>query len=241
MKHKPLASCQRGVTLISLLVGLVVAMIAVLAMLTLYRTAVQVTTQAEEYARITGDRSAAMVAANRVLQNIGFGVLNAQFDNSAVLQKCGSIALSSGSYQLSGCSSADPGYKPKILIWRYETFGIPTVPPTGWCEGLAIDTNGSLLYLRPQNCASLNITSWAGADVAKLFSSSALVSGVYHEFELSNDSCNPFGIDSVAAAHSISLIAHHPINDEPLTYDPSDDSSFIPFRMQTCLTNLSAP
>ncbi|MCK9505347.1 MAG: hypothetical protein M0Q95_14345 [Porticoccaceae bacterium] len=241
MRHKLFASRQQGVTLVSLLVGLVVAMIAILAMLTLYRTAVHVTVQSEESAQIAGDRSAAMLTAHRVLQNIGFGVLDAQLEDQDVLKQCDSISLGSGNYQLSGCDKVNPDTEiDDVLIWRYETFSDPAVPPTGWCEGLAID-NGSLFYLRPQGCASLNVTSWAETEVARLFPSSARVSGGLHKLEFSADSCRPFGIQGATAAHSVSLVAHHPISDPP-SEDPSEseDPIYIQFRMQTCLTNLSA-
>ncbi|HIZ52065.1 MAG TPA: hypothetical protein IAA18_13410, partial [Candidatus Pseudomonas excrementavium] len=54
---------HRGATLVSLMVGLVVSMIAVLGMLALYRTAVQVTGESTRYARVTGDRSTAIINA----------------------------------------------------------------------------------------------------------------------------------------------------------------------------------
>lgn len=235
---------ERGVTLISLLVGLIVAMIAILGMLTLYRTSVQVTAQSGEYARITGDRSAAMITAHTVLQDIGFGLANPEFGNNNVLQACKSITLSGGDYDLGNCEKADLG-EHNILLWRYETLELPSAPATGLCEGLAIDEDsGTLFYLRPQSCGSLNVTTWAEADVAVLFSSPIYRGGRFHKFEITKDGCNPFGISGASGGYEVTLIAHHPTSDDPEdpnAYDPGDDSSFLPFRMQTCLTNLVPP
>lgn len=237
MKQKHWLSRQQGITLVGLLVGLLVGMIAILGMLTLYRTAVQVTTQSGEYARITGDRSAAMVTAHRVLQNIGFGVSSSGLSDSNVLQECESIELSGGNYQLSNCDAAGNGQY-NILVWRYETLELPGAPAEGWCEGLAINASGSLLYLRPQTCASLTPPAWPESDVAVLFAGSPLVGGLFHEFEVSTADCTSFGIENAAGSHSVTLIAHHPTSDDPDDYDPDTDSTFLPFRMQTCLTNL---
>lgn len=228
---------ERGVTLISLLVGLIVAMVSVLAMLALYRTAVQVTSQSGEYARITGDRSAAMITAHTVLQDIGFGLANPEFGNNSVLQACNSITLDAGNYQLSGCSAADEN-EHRILLWRYETLALPSAPATGWCEGLAIDSGGGLLYLRPQSCGSLNLATWAASDVAVLFASSSTVGGVFHRLEITRNNCSPFGIAGGAGKYEVTLVAHHPTSDDPADYNELDESTFLPFRMQTCLTNL---
>ena len=65
---------QRGETLIGLMIGMLIAMIAAVGMLTLFREVVQVSAVASKSAREDGERISALVTSHMLLQQAGFGM-----------------------------------------------------------------------------------------------------------------------------------------------------------------------
>ncbi|MEZ2744202.1 hypothetical protein ACBQ16_03265 [Halopseudomonas bauzanensis] len=228
---------HRGATLVSLMVGLVVSMIAVLGMLALYRTAVQVTGESTRYARVTGDRSTAIINAETLLQNAGYGIDGAALTSTVVL--CDSITAGSNGYQPGSCAAATVDQRKPVMIWRFATLAAPlgSGPAASQCEGLAID-NGQLLYLHALPCANTTaLPSWSQDDVSVLFATSGLAGGVFAGIELESEPCAAFGVGGTGAVMAI-LEAHHPITDNPGDYRPTDPATFRQFISRTCLTNI---
>ncbi|MCO5785410.1 hypothetical protein DHB74_03455 [Pseudomonas sp. G11-1] len=228
---------QCGATLVSLMVGLVVSMVAVLGMLALYRTAVQVTSESTRYARVTGDRAAAIINAETLLQNAGYGIDGAVLTSAVVL--CDDISAGSNGYQPSSCTAATVDQQQPVMIWRFATLAAPlgNGPAASRCEGLAIN-NGQLLYLHALPCASTTaLPSWSHDDVSVLFATSGLAGGVFAGIELESESCAAFGVGGTGTVMA-TLEAHHPITDDPENYRPTDPATFRQFFSRTCLTNL---
>lgn len=228
---------HRGATLVSLMVGLVVSMVAVLGMLALYRTAVQVTGESTRYARVTGDRAAAIINAETLLQNAGYGIDGAALTSTVVL--CDSISAGSNGYQPGSCAAATVDQRRPVMIWRFATLAAPlgSGPAASQCEGLAID-NGQLLYLHALPCASTTaLPTWSQDDVSVLFATSGLAGGVFAGIELESEPCAAFGVGGTGAVMAM-LEAHHPITDNPEDYRPTDPATFRQFISRTCLTNI---
>ncbi len=139
---------QRGVTLISLMVGLIISMVAVLGMLALYKTAVQVTSESARYARVTGDRAAAILQADAVLQNMGFGLESARLSSTAV--SCQGIKTNQATYAFDQCSSATPDQPTSVLLWRFVTPGPPHLQIAG-----ALKNRSSLMAVLIRQILSL--------------------------------------------------------------------------------------
>lgn len=233
---------QRGVTLISLMVGLIISMVAILGMLALYKTAVQVTSESARYARVTGDRAAAILQADAVLQNIGFGLENARLSSTAI--SCSNINLNHPTYTFDQCASATPDQPALVLLWHFTTPGPPleSAPARSICEGLAID-QGRLLYLHRLTCNNLTVLpAWNKSNVSVLFDTSGLNGGVFTNIEVKTENCAAFGVAGAGAGTMIATLeAHHPITDEAADYDPDNDHTFRRFTAHTCLTNLDGP
>ncbi|WGK61011.1 hypothetical protein QAO71_13190 [Halopseudomonas sp. SMJS2] len=228
---------QCGATLVSLMVGLVVSMVAVLGMLALYRTAVQVTSESTRYARVTGDRAAAIINAETLLQNAGYGIDGAVLASAVVL--CDDISAGSNGYQPSSCTAAIVDQQQPVMIWRFATLAAPlgSGPAASRCEGLAIE-NGQLLYLHALPCASTTaLPSWSHDDVSVLFATSGLAGGVFAGIELESEPCAAFGVGGTGTIMA-TLEAHHPITDDPEDYRPTDPATFRQFFSRTCLTNI---
>lgn len=65
---------QRGMTLISLMIGLVISMLAILGSLSLYKTLISVATDSKLDAQHDGQLAAAMLTVQMEIQNAGYGI-----------------------------------------------------------------------------------------------------------------------------------------------------------------------
>ncbi|HBN53705.1 MAG TPA: hypothetical protein DD456_06615 [Stenotrophomonas sp.] len=126
---------QRGQSLISMMIGLVISLITIAAMLTLYKTMVGVSNEASVAARRDGQISAGLLAAQIELQSAGFGVAPTEPLNQR-------LAISNNGKQ---------------VAWRYND-------GANRCAGLWVDGNG-LYRLPPKNgCADAGAVSWNASE-----------------------------------------------------------------------------
>ena len=143
---------QQGVTLISLMVGLLISMVALLGMMSLYSTVVQSTTQSTRDARIAGERSAALLLASRQLLGAGFGIVDTTYGKDLLLKVGGSLDTDD---RLSGGTSVAIGNEGNTLIWRWISQP-GEVGEKRWCGGLHVQPSSSeqagLYMLQPQTC-----------------------------------------------------------------------------------------
>lgn len=72
--QKPLAQRQRGMTLISLMVGMLLSMISILAGMMLYQSMARVSVESRADAKQDGQLSSAMLALQLELQSAGYGI-----------------------------------------------------------------------------------------------------------------------------------------------------------------------
>ena len=109
---------QRGISLISLMIGLLVSLLAVMGMMALYRTVMHTTTESGAYAQLAGDRSAALLVAHTYLQGAGFGVEDATLGDHLLL--C-SPSMNDGRLGVGGGRSGDGGLLANLgfgHLWR---------------------------------------------------------------------------------------------------------------------------
>ncbi|QIB49629.1 PilW family protein [Pseudomonas sp. OIL-1] len=213
-------SRQRGVSLISLMIGLLISLIAVVGMMALYRTVVHTTAESGSYARMTGDRSAAVLTAHVHLQEAGFGIDEARL--GADLAFC-SGNLAQGLLTIGTCSASRRG---TLLLWRTQSTGER-------CAGLYMAPTGDLQYLKPQPCAGAALGgAWQQQDRVRLYTKS-LDGAVFDSMELREESCQALGVAG-AGALKVNLVAHHPVAEQ---YDAADPDTFVLINSSTCLIN----
>lgn len=214
------ARAQRGVSLISLMIGLLISLIAVMGMMALYRTVVHTTADSGSFARMTGDRSAAVLTAHMHLQEAGFGIDDATLGRD--LAFC-SASLAQGQLTLGACSAARQG---KLLVWRSRT-------PAQTCAGLYITPEGDLQYLQPRVCTGTALAgSWPEQERARLYTKN-LEGAVFDSMTLVQEACQAMGVTGAGAVR-VSLLAHHPIAEQ---YEAGDPASFLPVNSSSCLVN----
>lgn len=146
---------QSGVSLISLLIGLLISMVALLGMLSLYGTVVKSTVESTRDARIAGERSSALLVAGMQLQGAGYGIDGAALGDDLLLLAGTSLDRDGGS--LSGGTNVIGNGN--TLIWRTRPDGATT-----WCSGLHAPSSagqGGLYLLQPQSCSAItSVSTW---------------------------------------------------------------------------------
>lgn len=91
---------QRGLTLISLMIGTAFSMLTILAMLALYKNLIQFSIEATQDANHDGGLASAMLIAQLELQNAGFGI-NKDFDETVFIHNTASTNALLWYYKLS--------------------------------------------------------------------------------------------------------------------------------------------
>lgn len=135
---------QRGMTLISLMVGTVLSMLTILAVLALYKNLIQVSVTASQDAKHDGGLASALLTAQMELSSAGFGL----DENASTL-----IHLPSGT---------------TAILWRYKALNATQVSCSGLLlrpqPGKEADAH-TLTLLHKADCSTaLNSLSVANSD-----------------------------------------------------------------------------
>lgn len=139
---------QCGQSLISMMVGLVISLITIAAMMTLYKTMVEVSSNASRSALRDGQVSAALLSAQMDLQSAGFGVPAADSLNSKLYVR-------------------EAG---KELVWRYKA----ELTASGYvCSGLRLVDGEGLYRFTPKVCSDAEAATWNGNEQRLLAGSAA--------------------------------------------------------------------
>ena len=136
---------QRGITLISLMTGLAISMVLVLATLMLFQRMVRATTAARSDAQADAQRSAAFLSAGIAAQEAGYGIDAAQAGTHLVVLTSAALADSA----LSG-APASLGATGNAVVWAENATGARR------CSALLAPSGsgqGGLRKLGPVPCA----------------------------------------------------------------------------------------
>lgn len=208
---------QRGISLISLLIGLLVSSIVLVGMVMVFRNTIQQVVPSAESARSEGERVSALLAAHMMLQDAGFGTDGDQDEHFTFLS---AASLSGTTLSASGAGTA--------AVWR------KTIDTSHTCEGLYADDSGGLWRLGSTSCGSTGIDlasiSW---NLTPLVEESRIrpddVGEIVRviEMELVDEECSPFGI-SPDIKGDIAVRFKYPVN-------VGGESQFV--ESTTCLIN----
>lgn len=142
---------QRGITLISLMTGLAISMVLVLATLMLFQRMVRATTAARIDAQADAQRTAAFLSAGIAAQEAGYGIDAAQAGTHLVVLKDAKLDGSTLSGTLASPGTpASPGDIGNAVVWAENATG------TQRCSALlapSLSDKGGLRKLGPVPCA----------------------------------------------------------------------------------------
>ena len=151
---------QRGITLISLMTGLAISMVLVLATLMLFQRMVRATTAARSDAQADAQRTAAFLSAGIAAQEAGYGIDAAQAGTHLVVLTNAALADSA----LSG-TPASLGATGNAVVWAENATGTPQ-PRCSALLAPSLSDKGGLRKLGPvpcDNAAAFATLAWTTA------------------------------------------------------------------------------
>lgn len=187
-----------GFTLISMLVGLVIGILSIIAMLVMYRTLIGTARHIKDQATTDGQLATTSIAAQELLQQAGFGVTSAAAGTDLILLS--NAALAGG--KLSGTAAGAYGATNtgNALIWGYNPTGASSAVNAASyrCEGLIVTITGSsndpttsLQWLSPVNCS--NAAQWQSLTWQSQSMASIKGIGATSNLQLTPSTCWPYG------------------------------------------------
>lgn len=210
---------QRGMSLVSLMVGLLLAMIGILAGMTLYKNIVQTSIQTRNDALQDGQLASAMLTLQLELQNAGFGIVPG-----------GTVphVMRSGN----------------TLYWRYAVNNA-TQCRGFQIQDLDNNTRRELQILKtrdgtPCNTAdALNTFQWEVSSAVASFrdSDAADADLPIITLDLVNGQCFPYGMGTVAAHPVVTIIADNAAISAAKKAGSAATPN-TPFRYDFCLSNI---
>lgn len=221
---------QRGFNLISLMVGMTLSLVSVLAMLSLYRNMVGISVQSIQDARQDGQIAAALLTAQQELRNAGFWITDTP--DTAIKLLYGA-ALANGTLSRTG-ERAWP-YTTEVsgnaLIWIYKTGSTATAT----CAGLLVQA-GKLMRLQgASSCTALsqwNSTTWTTTTLIESNQPADF-------FKAIQIACWPFG-KAVTPFSTVPVkVTMTAATSVPDSTNTSSTPSYVKSTSETCLTNLA--
>ena len=180
---------QRGVSLLSLLIGLVISMIAVLGVTSLFRTVIKNNTEASQNARVTAERAAAMLIADMHLADAGFGLEGSLSVNLLLLQDA---QLNEDETAVTGTAVTSISGEGNALIWRFNESAL-TEAASYVCAGLYASDDGIGYLSRPSGSNCDSVSDALGESDWKL--EPLVERGPKFSIEINRDAdCSSFGI-----------------------------------------------
>ncbi|WP_313517379.1 PilW family protein [Pseudomonas sp.] len=208
---------QRGMTLISMMVGLVISMFSIVAMLSLYRSLVHSAVVATRDANLDGQIAAGLLSAQLEIQSAGFGI-----------ESAGNADLTLATTNLDSSTHA--------LLWRlvdtssYRCRGLLERSVNDSATGQSMRV---LSLLQADSCdasGSLSGKSWAVVgDLAEFRGQNA----AQVTFEIDSSDCWPFGVGDSTTTSSHALVRLSAPSSSQLAGAAAD-----PISYSICLPNI---
>ena len=226
MPVDPPSTRQRGTTLISLMIGLAISMIVVLATMMLFQRTSRVTGEARRDAQADAQRSAAFLAANMALQEAGYGINAAQTGTHLVVLRGAKLTGTA----MTGTTVAVGATDGTAVVWAENTTG------TTHCSGLLALNGNEPAGLRKLGPATCNDAS----NFAAVAWPSQALSKTPVTFKWEAASCSSFGIAPITPASTPASGAGAGTQQVLLTLS-SANSNGVTLQTSQCLTNISVP
>ncbi len=213
---------QQGMTLISLMVGLLLSMIGILAAMTLYKNLVHASVEARADAAQDGQLASAMLSLQLEVQSAGYGITSDEPGTHLQLV-------------------AGP---PQTLYWRYRAATNATVYV---CHGFRIEDSENntrrqlqLLSLSAASCnASADLSSlqgWTSNAVAEFRTSAAAPSLPAITITKTIQKCFPYGMGEAADHQMVTITADNAARRAAV--DSSTAMPNAPIVYNFCIPNL---
>ena len=184
---------QKGFTIVSLMIGLVISMLCLIALLTLFKAVITTSVDSQQNAQQNTQLFNGLTLAQMLAQNAGFG-----FSSGT------NILISSSILTLDNNIRVE---NQKAVLWRY--YATINLPSTLTCRGIASVLNNNqtkLILLKANSCAQTNnleSLTWKVDRVLAILPSTSTIS-----FNLVTQTCAPYGIGTAASHSKLTIIAN---------------------------------
>lgn len=207
---------QRGVSLISLMIGLVISMIVVVGALALFQNTAKRTATARQDVLSDAQRTSSFLSAGLSLQDAGFGITTPTAGTHLVWLRNATISGTTLSGTAISAGTALTAGVPYALIWAENITG------TVRCSGILAPLTGGLRKLGPVNCT--NAAAWSSLAWTNSLLSDTPATPVTIRLETVN--CQPFGITTNEGTLRVTFSANN--------------SNGVALSASQCLINFSA-
>lgn len=205
---------QRGVSLISLMIGLVISMILVVGALVLFQNTAKRTAEARQDVLGDAQRTSSFLSAGLSLQDAGFGITTPAAGTHLVLLQNAAIT---GTTLTGTAVTLDTTLRQgNAVVWAENITG------TVRCSALLAPLTGGLRKLGPVNCANAtawNTLVWTNNSLSDIPATPAAI-------RIQTINCQPFGITSNEGTLQVTFSANN--------------SNGIALSASQCLINFSA-
>ncbi|WP_411360369.1 hypothetical protein [Pseudidiomarina salilacus] len=201
---------QSGVSLISLLIGLLIASIVVVAMMTVYQTSVRTMMKSAESARLQSESLSTLLTSHLSLQGAGYGMpVDDLLDNP-------DMAIDFSAAQFNGSGRLVTGGAGIALVWRY---GVDTnndfEVDNFRCEGLYVSADvGVVQLVSNSSCSTARRVSWPSipwlqvplaspSQLTNLDGEDAEINNFFVNLEDRDPPCSPFGMSDNASVQGV--------------------------------------
>lgn len=188
---------QRGISLVSLLVGMVISLVTTIGLLQIYHQSLKVTTGSVSSNINDSQLASILLRTGDAVADAGYGITTPTFGTHIVALTGASLSGST----LSGTVAA-AGVAANAVVWATLT-GAQIQ-----CAGFLVPASGGLIYLTPANCtnaAAYGAVAWSSTTVNTTTSASTT-------FTLTQQSCQPYGITNTSGAYTVTLATTNSIS-----------------------------
>lgn len=222
---------QRGFNLVSLLVGVSLSMISILALLSLYKNLIGVSVQSIQDSRQDGQIAAAVLTAQRELLNAGFRIDPDTVPVTSRVLLLSGATLNNGALSGTAQTIGTASVVGNAMVWIYKT----TSTANATCAGLLVQ-NGALSRLQgPSGCTQVsqwNSTSWTVVPLIEANQPSGF-------FTVQYAPCWPFGksSDTTSTATRVQVVLTAVTSTVDInSTDPQP--AYVKSKSTVCLPNL---
>ena len=225
---------QRGVTLVSTMVGITISMIVTVGMLMVFKNVASTTLAARESASADSKYISSTLTASLALQEAGYGITSPQPGVQLIV--ISGATLSSNT--LSGTVNTSVSRTGNAVVWEVLSGGVLQ------CAGLYAPPNGGLQSLPAVNCTSAstwNTLTWAPvllvpspalSDNGEVDRKVALI----FQIAATTGTCKPLGVTTVSGNVLVTLTTEKD-PDIPTDYK----YKYSNLSTAQCLTNFPVP
>lgn len=190
-----------GFSLISMMVGLLISSIAIIGMMSLYKTLVHQAADSIVRSTLDGQVSSAFLTAEMELQGAGFAIDNAAANTDVVILANASLSAEGvlqGSRQT--ITTTSPGTPGNAIIWGAD------IGKGYECSGL-LAINGGLTLLSPTPCARASAYAAATWSGTQLIAKDTLNTEQAVAIAAERATCWPYGKSTSASSVLVSMSA----------------------------------